>query len=79
MKYFISENEENLKTENKFLILAAKHGNKDIVEYLLEKGIDVNQQAKSVNHLSSIEGNHLSLSVEELIKVKFLSDLYFIN
>jgi hypothetical protein len=78
LEYFISENEENLKTENKFLILAAKNGNKDIVEYLIEKGVDINQQVKSVNNLSSIVKNLLSLSLIELIKVKFFSDLYFI-
>jgi ankyrin repeat protein len=44
LKYFIQDKGANLKTKNKFLILASENGHKDIVAFLLEKGIDVNQQ-----------------------------------
>ena len=47
LKYFIQFRKANLKTKNDFLILASKHGNKKIVEYLIENGIDINQQSKS--------------------------------
>jgi ankyrin repeat protein len=44
LKYFIQDEGANLKTENEFLIIASKNGHKDIVAFLLGKGIDVNQQ-----------------------------------
>ncbi len=43
LKYF---HRATLKSENEFLIIASKHGNKDVVFYLLENEIDVNQQKK---------------------------------
>jgi len=47
LRYFSQEIKENVKKENKFLILAAKHGNADVAKFLVEKGIDVNQEIKS--------------------------------
>jgi ankyrin repeat protein len=44
LKYFIQDEGANLKTKNEFLIIASRYGHKDIVAFLLEKGIDVNQQ-----------------------------------
>jgi ankyrin repeat protein len=44
LKYFIQDERANLKTKNKFLIIACKNGHKDIVDFLLGKDIDVNQQ-----------------------------------
>jgi ankyrin repeat protein len=46
LKYFIDDRGANLKTNNIFLSIAFKNGHKDIVAFLLEKGIDVNQQDK---------------------------------
>jgi ankyrin repeat protein len=46
LKYFIEQKGANLKTKNEFLIEASRSGYKDIVAFLLEKGIDVNQQDK---------------------------------
>jgi ankyrin repeat protein len=43
LKYFVENVGANLKTKNKFLIEASKNDHKDIVDFLLEKGIDVNQ------------------------------------
>jgi ankyrin repeat protein len=48
LKYFIQDRGAKLKTENKFLIIASKHGHKEIVAYLIDKGIDVNQGGKRV-------------------------------
>jgi ankyrin repeat protein len=48
LKYFIQDRGAELKTENKFLIIASKHGHKEIVAYLIEKEIDVNQGGKRV-------------------------------
>jgi ankyrin repeat protein len=48
LKYFIEEEGANLKTENNFLIIASENGHKDIVFFLLKKGIDVNQQDKDL-------------------------------
>jgi ankyrin repeat protein len=48
LKYFIEDRGAELKTENKFLIIASKHGHKEIVAYLIEKEIDVNQGGKRV-------------------------------
>jgi ankyrin repeat protein len=44
LKYFIQDKGANLKTKNKFLIIASENGHKEIVAFLLEKGIDINQQ-----------------------------------
>jgi ankyrin repeat protein len=44
LKYFIDDNGAKLKTKNDFLIIASENGHKDIVVFLLEKGIDVDQQ-----------------------------------
>jgi hypothetical protein len=46
LKYFIEDQGANLETKNEFLIIASDNGHKDIVGFLLEKGIDVNQQAE---------------------------------
>jgi ankyrin repeat protein len=46
LKYFIEHKRANLTHENLLLIIASKYGNKDIVAYLIEKGIDINQQNK---------------------------------
>jgi ankyrin repeat protein len=43
LKYFIQDKGANLNTKNKFLIIASENGHKDIVAFLLTKGIDVNQ------------------------------------
>ena len=48
LRHLLEENKENLSaTKNEFLIIAAEYGNKDIVECLIENGIDVNQQNKN--------------------------------
>jgi ankyrin repeat protein len=44
LKHFIQQNRANLKIENEFLIIASKEKHMDIVAYLIENGIDVNQQ-----------------------------------
>jgi ankyrin repeat protein len=50
LKHFLEQNEAILKKPNEFLIIASHYGNKAIVEYLIEKGIYVNQQfQKRVN------------------------------
>jgi ankyrin repeat protein len=46
LKYLIEDKGANLKTENEFLVIASANGHKDIVAFLLENGIDVNQQDK---------------------------------
>jgi ankyrin repeat protein len=46
LKYFIQDRGANLKTKNQFLIEASYCGHNDIFAFLLEKGIDVNQQDK---------------------------------
>jgi ankyrin repeat protein len=46
LKYSIEDKGANLKTKNEFLIIASENGHKEIVAFLLEKGIDVNQQDK---------------------------------
>jgi ankyrin repeat protein/flavodoxin len=46
LKYLIEVQGVNLKTKNEFLIMATRYSRKDIVAFLLEKGIDVNQQNK---------------------------------
>jgi hypothetical protein len=43
LKYFIEDQGAKLNTKNEFLILASQNGHKDIVAFLLEKGIDINQ------------------------------------
>jgi ankyrin repeat protein len=49
LKYFIQDVGANLKTENEFLIIASENGHKEIVAFLLQNGIDVNQQDKNGN------------------------------
>jgi ankyrin repeat protein len=44
LKYLIEDQGANLKTENEFLIIASIYGHKAIVAFLLQNGIDVNQQ-----------------------------------
>jgi ankyrin repeat protein len=44
LKYFIRQKGANLQTKNDFLITASIKGHKEIVVYLLEQGIDANQQ-----------------------------------
>jgi ankyrin repeat protein len=44
LKYFFKQNRADLKTENEFLIIACKEKHMDIVAYLIENGIDLNQQ-----------------------------------
>jgi ankyrin repeat protein len=44
LKYFIQCDETILKTKNQILTIASHYGSEVIVNYLLEKGIDVNQQ-----------------------------------
>jgi hypothetical protein len=46
LKYFIDDKGAKLNTKNRFVIIASHYGHKDIVAFLLEKGIDVNQQVK---------------------------------
>jgi hypothetical protein len=46
LKYFIQDEGANLNTNNQFLVIASANGHKEIVAFLLEKGIDVNQQDK---------------------------------
>jgi hypothetical protein len=46
LKYFIEDQGAKLNTKNEFLIEASKNGHKDIVAFLLEKGIDINQTDK---------------------------------
>ena len=43
LKYFVEDQGANLKTENIYLIIASVFGHKDIVAFLLENEIDVNQ------------------------------------
>jgi hypothetical protein len=50
LKYFIDDQGAQLETENDFLIWASWNGHKDIVAFLLEKGIDINQQKKENNN-----------------------------
>jgi ankyrin repeat protein len=44
LKYFLEQKQVNLKSENEFLTLASREGHYEIVEFLIEKEIDVNQQ-----------------------------------
>jgi ankyrin repeat protein len=44
LKYFIQDEGVNLKTKNKFLIIASENGHKEVVAFFLENGIDANQQ-----------------------------------
>jgi len=44
LKYFIEDQGAKLETENEFLIVASANGHKEIVAYLLEKGIDINKK-----------------------------------
>jgi hypothetical protein len=46
LKYLFEDQGAKLKTKNEFLILASQNGHKDIVAFLLEKGIDINQTDK---------------------------------
>jgi ankyrin repeat protein len=46
LKYFFVQKGANLNNENIFLTIASEHGHKVIVGYLIENGIDVNQQDK---------------------------------
>jgi ankyrin repeat protein len=46
LKYLVEDKGANLKTKNEFLIIATRNGHKDILAFLLENGIDVNQQDK---------------------------------
>jgi ankyrin repeat protein len=43
LKYFIEDQGAKLNTKNEFLSVASKNGHKDIVAFLLKKGIDINQ------------------------------------
>jgi hypothetical protein len=47
LKYLVEDKGANLKTKNEFLFTASNYGHKEIVAFLLEKGIDVNQQDKN--------------------------------
>jgi ankyrin repeat protein len=71
LKYFIQDRGADLKTENKFLIIASKHGHKEIVAYLIEKGIDVNQQVSSgpTALIWASKNGHTEI-LEMLLKVK---------
>jgi ankyrin repeat protein len=46
LKYFIQDEGANLETENEFLVLATRNSHKEIVAFLLQNGIDVNQQVE---------------------------------
>jgi ankyrin repeat protein len=46
LKYLIDDQGAQLETKNEFLIIASQNGHKDIVAFLLEKGIDINQTDK---------------------------------
>jgi ankyrin repeat protein len=46
LKYFIEDQGAQLNTSYNFLIVASRNGSKDVVAFLLEKGIDVNQTDK---------------------------------
>jgi ankyrin repeat protein len=47
LKYLIEDQGAQLDTKNEFLIEASRNGHKDILTFLLEKGIDINQNDKS--------------------------------
>jgi len=58
--YLIEKREANIKSENKFLVLASENGNKDVVKILLKQEIDLNQKDYSgINalHLASKYGH----------------------
>jgi ankyrin repeat protein len=46
LKYLFEDQGAKLNTKNEFLSVASKNGHKDIVAFLLEKGIDINQTDK---------------------------------
>ena len=47
MKYLIENREADIISKNEFLLIATKQGHLRIVEFLIEKGIDMNQKDKS--------------------------------
>ena len=72
LNYLIENKAANIKTKNQFLLLASKNGHKEIVNLLLEKGIDINQTdeyGKNALHLASWYG-HIDI-VQLLIEYRF--------
>jgi hypothetical protein len=45
LKYLIDDEGANLKTKNKFLVLASEKGNKEIVDFLLKNGTFISRVA----------------------------------
>jgi ankyrin repeat protein len=54
LKYLFENQGAKLNTKNEFLILASKNGHKDIVAFLLGKGIDINQTDKEYGNTALI-------------------------
>jgi hypothetical protein len=54
LKYFIEDQGAQINTKNKYLIMASQNGHKDIVAFLLEKGIDINQTDKEYGNTALI-------------------------
>jgi ankyrin repeat protein len=76
LKYLFEDQGAKLNTKNEFLIVASKNGHKDIVAFLLEKGIDINQQderGKTALIWASEQGH------EEIVKLLLENDNIKIN
>jgi ankyrin repeat protein len=76
LKYFIDDQGAQLKTRNEFLITATRNDHKEIVAFLLEKGIDINQTSnggQTALMLASERGH------EEIVKMLLEKDNIDIN
>jgi ankyrin repeat protein len=75
LNYLIENKAANIKTKNQFLLLASKNGHQDIVNLLLERGIDINQKdedGRNALHLASWYGHQetVQLLIENRIDIK---------
>ena len=44
--YLIENKAANIKSKNEYLLMASRYGHLEIVQLLIEKGIDINQTTK---------------------------------
>jgi ankyrin repeat protein len=71
LKYFIEDQGAKLNTKNEFLIVASQNGHKDIVAFLLEKGIDINQTDKEYGWTALMEASrHGHVEIVKLLLAK---------
>jgi ankyrin repeat protein len=77
LKYFIEDQGAKLNTKNEFLSVASQNGHKDIVAFLLEKGIDINQTDKEYGKTALILASFYGH--EEIVKLLLAKENIEIN